>query len=98
MITRIWRGWAATDRADEIAADLREGVVARFAAARGNVSAQVLLRPLAGGVELLTISVWDSRDAVPVSVDERHDLLVARQTIADCFEVVTAPAAVAHAA
>jgi hypothetical protein len=98
VITRIWRGWASVETADTIAADLRDGVVAAFAAARGNLSAEVLVRPLAGGIELLTVSTWDSPEAVPASVDERHELLVARQTVADCFEVAAVPARVAHAA
>ena len=52
MVTRIWRGWAAEDSAAEIAASLRAGVLARFEAMPGNVSAEVLRRPLNGGVRL----------------------------------------------
>ncbi len=98
MITRIWRGWAAADTADEIASSLRDGLLARFASIPGNLSAQILVRPMAGGVELLTVSVWESPEAVPQGVEESHRLLVASQTVADCFEVVAAPAAFAHAA
>ncbi len=63
-----------------MAADLRDGVVARHAAA-GNVSAELFLRPLAGGAELMILSRWESPEAAPTSVDENHRLLVARDTV-----------------
>ena len=98
MVTRIWRGWAAKDSAEEIALSLRAGALARLEAMPGNVSAQVLQRPLNGGVELMTVSVWDSPAAVPDGVVEDHRLLVARETLANCWELVEAPRAVAQAA
>lgn len=93
MTARLWRGWTAADGADEVVAYLREGPLARFSAAPGNVSAEVLVRPLAGGVEVLTLTVWEADEFVPADVEERHDLLVARQTLADRWEIPHAPAA-----
>src|SRR5262245_17469755 len=87
MVARIWRGWAAADDAEEIAAHLRGAALARFVSAPGNVSADVLVRPQAGGVELMTFSVWASPDDVPSGVEEQHPLLVARQTVAACWEI-----------
>jgi heme-degrading monooxygenase HmoA len=87
MIARIWRGWTAGDAAEEVAAHLRERTLARFLSAPGNVSAEVLLRPQAGGVEVMTFSVWESSEAVPDGVDEEHPLLVARQTVAACWRI-----------
>lgn len=98
MIARIWRGWAAADSADEIAAHLRHGTLARYASAPGNVSAQLLQRSLAGGVELMTISLWESRANVPTGVEENHGLLVGRQTIADCWEIAGEAEVVSRAA
>lgn len=98
MVTRIWRGWAAEDSAAEIAASLRAGVLARFEAMPGNVSAEVLRRPLNGGVELMTITVWDAPGAVPEGVAEDHRLLVARETMANVWELAEAQRAVAQAA
>ena len=98
MIARSWRGWAAADTADEVAAHLRNGPLARFASMPGNISACVLQRPLAGGVELMTFSLWDSADSLPAAVEENHRLLVARQTVVDCWDVVGVPEAVAEAA
>jgi heme-degrading monooxygenase HmoA len=98
MIARIWRGWAAEDSAERVAEDLRQGALARFASSPGNVSVEILQRPLAGGIELMTLSLWESEDALPTGVDEDHRLLVARETIAKVWQVATAPAAVARAA
>jgi heme-degrading monooxygenase HmoA len=94
----MWRGWTGHEGADEVAAHLRDTVVDRFATTPGNVSAQLLRRPTAGGVELMTLSVWESARAVPPGVDERHRLLVARETIAACWEIVGAQSVVAAAA
>lgn len=98
MIARIWRGWAAADSADEIAAHLRDGALATYMSAPGNVSAEILMRPSAGGVEVMTFSLWESADAVPSGVDENHRLLVARQTLADCWEIAGRREAIARAA
>jgi heme-degrading monooxygenase HmoA len=98
MTARMWRGWAAADTADEVVADLRGGALARLAASPGHVSTEVLVRPVAGGVEILTLTLWKSADAVPAGVEEEHELLVARQTVAACWEVAAAPRAIAQAA
>jgi hypothetical protein len=99
MTARLWRGWTAADGADEVVAYLREGPLARFSVAPGNISAEVLVRPLAGGVEILTLTIWEAAEFVPADVEERHELLVARQTLADRWEIPhPAAAAVARAA
>ena len=99
MTARLWRGWTAADGADEVVAYLREGPLARFSVAPGNISAEVLVRPLAGGVEILTLTLWETAEFVPADVEERHELLVARQTLADSWEIPhPAGAAVARAA
>jgi hypothetical protein len=98
MIARMWRGWTAVDSADRVAADLRDGIVARYAATRGNVSVEILRRPIAGGVELMVLSVWESPETAPTVVDEHHPLLVARETVPAFWELVRTPHAVAAAA
>ena len=98
MVARVWRGWAAADHAHEVAAHLRDVSLAGYASAPGNVSGYVLQRPSGGGVELMTVSVWESSDAVPAGVDEDHRLLVARQTSAACWEIVGTPKAAVRAA
>jgi hypothetical protein len=98
MIARMWRGWTAVDSADRVAADLRAGIMARYAAAPGNVSVEILRRGIAGGVELLVLSVWESREATPSAVEEDHHLLVASDTLPALWELVREPRAVAAAA
>ena len=98
MVARTWRGWTAAESADRVAADLRDGPLARYAGAPGCIAAQVLCRPIAGGVEVMTLSLWESADAVPARVEEDHRLLVARQTTPACWDVVGEPATIAWAA
>jgi hypothetical protein len=98
MIARMWRGWAGVESADRVADDLRDGIVARYASTPGNVSVELLRRPIAGGVELMILSVWDSPETAPVAVDENHRLLVARETVPAHWELVRAPRRVAAAA
>jgi hypothetical protein len=98
MTARMWRGWAAADTADEVIEDLRGGALARLAATPGYVSTQVLVRPAAGGVEILTLTLWESGEAVPARVEEDHELLVARQTVVDCWEIAAPSRAIAQAA
>ena len=82
----------------DIRAHLHDLVATRLAEAPGNSSAFVLRRPSAGGVELMTVSVWESASAVPGAVVEDHRLLVARQTVPAHWELVEAEDAVASAA
>src|SRR5262245_30802427 len=98
MIARIWRGWTATDTADEVAADLRDGIVARYATTPGNVLTELLRRPLGGGVELMILTLWESWEAAPRAVDECHRLLVARDTVPAVWELVPTASPVAAAA
>jgi hypothetical protein len=91
MTARTWRGWTAADTADTVAAHLRDTALAQYASAPGNVGAHVLCRPIAGGVEVMTLTLWESSDSVPAGVTENHPLLVARQTIPSRWEVVDTP-------
>ena len=98
MIARTWRGWTSAESADEVAAHLRNGALARYAAAPGCIGIEVLCRPMAGGVEVMTLTLWGSAEAVPEIVEEGHPLLVARQTVATCWDVTGEPNAIAEAA
>lgn len=94
MVVRIWRGWTGIACAERVAADLRSGIVAQHVATAGNLSAELFLRPLAGGVELMVLSLWESPEAAPPGVEENHPLLVARDTIAAVWEHGSTPLAV----
>ena len=64
MVARMWRGWAAADDADAIAADSGRGR-SRASVGVRNVSTSVLLRPHGGGVEIVTLTLWESRGRRP---------------------------------
>jgi hypothetical protein len=82
MVARIWRGWTAADTADAYAAHL--GSIAE------DLGALVLRRRLADGVEFMSLTVWESRDALDqAGCPEDHHLLVGRQSIPADWEVVT---------
>jgi len=98
MVARMWKGWVGAQDADEVAGHLREVAHARYEREAGCVSTTVLKRPLAGGFELVSLTMWTSEASVPAGVAEDHQLLVARQTVADVWEVAGAPQAVARAA
>ena len=98
MVARVWKGWVGAQDADEVAEHLREVARSRYGAEAGCVSTTVLMRPLAGGVELLSLTVWTSQASMPAGVAEEHPLLVARQTVPDVWDVADAPQAVARAA
>lgn len=98
MIARLWRGWTAAANADQVSTHLRDVTMAEYATRPGNVSVSVLSRPISGGVEVMTLSTWESEAAVPPGVEEAHRLLVARETIPACWQIVDAPTAIARAA
>ena len=97
MIARMWRCWVGVGDADRVVGDFRDGIVARYAAAPGNVSVEILRRSIAGGVELVIWSVWDREESVPADV-ESHRLLVARETVPTSFELARPAVSVAAAA
>ena len=90
MVARMWRGWTAADSADEVAAHLEREVAARHAEAPGNVSSVILRRSSAGGIELMSLSMWETPADLPPEVTENHRLFVARETIAAAWEIVPA--------
>jgi len=98
MVARMWKGWVGAQDANEVAGHLREVARTCYEVEPGCVSSTVLVRPLAGGVELLSLTVWTSEASVPAGVAEEHPLLVARQTVPDVWDVADAPQAVARAA
>jgi hypothetical protein len=98
MIARLWRGWTSADFADEVAGHLADVALARYADSPGNHSVHVFRRPAGGGVELMTITVWDSEAAVPKTVSEAHPLLAASQTLPACWEIVAPPTHAVRAA
>jgi len=64
MISRHWRGLAKSDRAEAYVEHLRRATLPELARIEGFVSASIMRRPIAGGVEFLIVTLWDSLDAI----------------------------------
>jgi heme-degrading monooxygenase HmoA len=70
MIARIWRGAVRTDDADEYAQYIRDTGFAEYGRTDGNRGAWMLRRVEGGETEFLTLSMWDSRDAIKAFAGE----------------------------
>jgi heme-degrading monooxygenase HmoA len=68
MIARIWRGVVRTGDADEYATYIRDTGFAEYGRTAGNRGAWMLRRDEGEGeTEFVTLSMWDSRDAIEAS-------------------------------
>jgi heme-degrading monooxygenase HmoA len=64
MIVRIWRGWTRPEDADDYASYIRETGLAAYAATPGNQGARIATRQDGDRTEFLTISFWESFEAI----------------------------------
>jgi heme-degrading monooxygenase HmoA len=64
MIARIWRGVVRLDDADVYADYIRATGFAEYAETPGNRGAWMLRRDTGDRTEFLTLSLWDSADAI----------------------------------
>ena len=64
MIARIWRGVVRREDAKAYAAYIAETGFAAYAETAGNRGAWMLRRDEGERTEFLTLSLWDSRDAI----------------------------------
>ena len=64
MIARMWRGATRAEDAEAYAAYIRETGIVEYAATPGNLGAHLLYRIVGDRAEFLTISFWESLDAV----------------------------------
>ena len=97
MIARIWRGAVRTADADNYAQYIRDTGFAEYGRTEGNRGAWMLRRDDGGETEFLTLSMWESRDAIKafagedieaaVLYPEDEKYLVGENTIAH-YEVV----------
>ena len=102
MIARIWRGWTSSADADEYLEYIERTGMAAYRATAGNLGAWVLRRPDGDRTEFVTLSFWESLDAVKafagedvaeaVFYPEDDRFLVARETSVRHFEALGAPA------
>jgi len=98
MIARHWRGLAKAAFADHYVTHLQAETFPAIGALPGFVSASILRRTIAEGVEFLIVTHWESLDAirafagddigvavVPPSV---HDMMVDYDRVVRHYEVV----------
>ena len=70
MIARIWRGAVRSDDADEYAQYIRDTGFAEYGRTSGNRGAWMLRRDDGGETEFVTLSMWESRDAIKAFAGE----------------------------
>lgn len=75
MICRYWRGWATSANAPAFEKLLRTKVLPGISV-KGYRGAYVMHREVAGTVEIATITLWDSLDAVKAFAGENYQTAV----------------------
>ncbi|HXJ65320.1 MAG TPA: hypothetical protein VNN79_16315 [Actinomycetota bacterium] len=104
MIARTWRGWTRSADADEYVEYLLRTGIREYEATQGNRAAYILRREDGDRTEFVTLTFWDSMDAVrgfaggdverAVFYPEDDRFLVERETTAKHWDVTTSgPAA-----
>ena len=70
MIARIWRGAVKRADAEKYAQYIRDTGFAEYGRTDGNRGAWMLRRDAGGETEFITLSMWDSRDAIKAFAGE----------------------------
>jgi heme-degrading monooxygenase HmoA len=101
LIARIWRGATRTTDASAYVDYLRGTGLAEYRATPGNRGAWVLWRTVGERAEFITLSFWESRDAIrgfagdqierAVFYPEDDRFLVERELTVEHYEVEAAP-------
>jgi heme-degrading monooxygenase HmoA len=76
MIARIWRGVVRKDDADEYARYIADTGFRAYGETDGNRGAWMLRRDEDDRTEFLTLSMWESLDAVKAFAGEDHEAAV----------------------
>ena len=102
MIARTWRGWTSSADADAYLEYVERTGIAAYRATPGNLGASVLRRDDGDRTEFVTLSFWESMDAVrafagddperAVFYPEDDRFLVDRETSVTHFEAHGGPA------
>ena len=64
MIVRIWRGWTRPEETAEYASYIKRTGIAAYEATPGNQGAYLISRDEGERTEFVTISFWDSQEAI----------------------------------
>jgi len=102
VIARTWRGWTSSADADAYLEYVERTGIAAYRATPGNLGASVLRRDDGDRTEFVTLSFWESMDAVrafagddperAVFYPEDDRFLVDRETSVTHFEAHGGPA------
>jgi len=76
MISRLWHGWTTRENADAYERLLRDEVLPGIHRVRGFKGAYVLRRDLKDEVEFVTITFFDSLEAVKEFAGEDYEVAV----------------------
>jgi heme-degrading monooxygenase HmoA len=76
MILRTWRGVARPDEADNYIRHLKEETFPQLSRISGFVSASILHRPVAQGVEFVIMTTWQSMESIRQFAGEPEDVAV----------------------
>jgi heme-degrading monooxygenase HmoA len=76
VIARIWHGWTTPEDADAYEELLRSEVLPAIRRIDGARGAYVLRDPVEAEVEFVTITLWDSVDAVRAFAGDDYELAV----------------------
>jgi heme-degrading monooxygenase HmoA len=76
VIARIWHGWTTPENADAYEALLRSEILPGIHRVEGYRGAQLLRRGAGDEVEFVTITVFDSVDAVRAFAGDDHEVAV----------------------
>jgi heme-degrading monooxygenase HmoA len=76
VISRVWHGWTSRENADTYENLLRGEVLPGIHRVRGFKGAQVLRRDAADEVEFVTITLFDSIDAVKEFAGKDYEVAV----------------------
>jgi heme-degrading monooxygenase HmoA len=76
MISRVWHGWTKRENADAYETLLRSEVLPGIHRVRGFKGAQLLRRDLRDEVEFVTITLFDSLEAVKEFAGEDYEVAV----------------------
>lgn len=76
MITRLWRGWTATDKADAYEGFLLTALFPAMREIPGFVGADILRRPDGDEVAFVTLTRFDSLDAIRAFAGEDYEIPV----------------------
>ena len=81
MIARHWRGVTRVAEADNYVRHLQHNIFPQFTRMAGFMSATILRRQVAAGVEFRVVTTWQSMEAIRQFSGETSDVAVVPQVV-----------------